>query len=156
MFKNSKAIVGMIHVSALPGTPSYRSPIKDIIAKAKFEAAVYADAGMDMIALENMHDVPYLKREVGPEITAAMAVVAHEVKQATGLPCGIQILAGANKAAFGAALAASLDFVRVEGFAFAHVADEGLMESDAGELLRYRRAIDAARIPIIADIKKKH
>jgi uncharacterized protein len=47
-------------------------------------------------------------------------------------------------------------FVRVEGFVFAHVADEGLIESGAGMLLRYQRAIGANGIRIFADIKKKH
>jgi predicted TIM-barrel enzyme len=37
--------------------------------------------------------------------------------------------------------AAGLDFVRVEGFAFAHVADEGILESSAASLLRFRRHI---------------
>ena len=39
---------------------------------------------------------------------------------------------------------------------FAHVADEGLIESTAGELLRYRRAIGADGVRVFADIKKKH
>jgi len=39
---------------------------------------------------------------------------------------------------------------------FAHVADEGLMESDAGALLRYRRAIGAETVRVFADVKKKH
>ena len=47
-------------------------------------------------------------------------------------------------------------FVRVEGFVFAHVADEGPMTADAGELLRYRRAIGADGIRVFADVKKKH
>ena len=46
--------------------------------------------------------------------------------------------------------------MRVEGFVFAHVADEGLIESSAGALLRYRRAIGADHIRVFADIKKKH
>jgi membrane complex biogenesis BtpA family protein len=54
------------------------------------------------------------------------------------------------------ALACGASFVRVEGFVFAHVADEGLIESSAGRLLRYRRAIGADRIRVFADIKKKH
>ena len=55
------------------------------------------------------------------------------------------------------AQAAGDDFVRVEGFVFAQVADEGLMpEADAGSLLRYRRQIGADRIAVLADIKKKH
>ena len=55
-----------------------------------------------------------------------------------------------------AAHACGASFVRVEGFVFAHFADEGLIESCAGELLRYRRAIGAERIRVFADIKKKH
>jgi hypothetical protein len=46
--------------------------------------------------------------------------------------------------------------VRVEGYVFAHVADEGIIESDAGMLLRYREQIGAGHVKIFADVKKKH
>lgn len=69
---------------------------------------------------------------------------------------GAQILAGANREAVAVAKAAGLQFVRAEGFVFSHVADEGLMNSCAGELLRYRRAIGAGGVLVFADIKKKH
>jgi predicted TIM-barrel enzyme len=46
--------------------------------------------------------------------------------------------------------------VRVEGFVFAHVADEGLVDAAAGPLLRYRAAIAADQVRVFADIKKKH
>lgn len=49
-----------------------------------------------------------------------------------------------------------LDFIRAEGFVFSHVADEGLLNACAGELLRYRRRIGAEHIQIFTDIKKKH
>ena len=156
MFKGRKAVIGMIHVDALPGTPRYGGSMKRIIEHALGEARIYKEAGIDVIGVENMHDIPYLNRQVGPEITAAMAVVAHEVKHQTGLPCGMQILAGANQAALAAALAADLDFIRAEGFVFAHVADEGLISSDAGALLRYRKQIGADNIAVFTDIKKKH
>ena len=52
--------------------------------------------------------------------------------------------------------ATGLDFVRVEGFAFAHVADEGIIESSAASLLRFRRQIGAERVQVWADVKKKH
>ena len=48
------------------------------------------------------------------------------------------------------------DFIRVEGYVFAHIADEGLIESCAGDLLRYRRNIGADNVLIWTDIKKKH
>ncbi len=156
IFKNSRAVIGMIHAGALPGTPASGESMEQIMARAKKEALLYREAGVDMLLVENMHDVPYLKGRVGPEITAAMALVGYEVKKAAGLPCGLQILAGANIEALGAAKAAGLDFVRVEGFVFAHVSDEGLMEGCAGELLRYRRHIGAEDVLILADVKKKH
>lgn len=104
-----------------------------------------------------MHDIPYLNRQVGPEIVASMSVVCNEVKkEANNLPCGIQILAGANKEALAVAKAAGLQFIRAEGFVFSHIADEGTMNSDAGELLRYRKQIEADDILVFTDIKKKH
>ena len=39
---------------------------------------------------------------------------------------------------------------------FSHIADEGTMNSDAGELLRYRKQIEADDILVFTDIKKKH
>ena len=151
-----KCIIGMIHVDALPGTPRFNGSFSAIVAKAKAEARLYQEAGIDMLAIENMHDRPYLNQKVGPEVAAAMAVIGYEVKQATGLPCGVQILAGANLEALAVAQAAGLDFVRVEGFVFAHIADEGLITASAGELLRYRRQIGAEGVLVLTDIQKKH
>ena len=146
----------MIHVPALPGTPRFAGSMSQILHKVAEEAKIYQAAGIDAIAIENMHDVPYLNREVGPEIVASMTQVAQVVKDNAKLPCGIQILAGANKAALAVALVAGLDFIRAEGFVFSHVADEGSMQSDAGELLRYRKQIGAEHIAVYTDIKKKH
>uniref|UniRef100_A0ABM0GKX2 Uncharacterized protein F13E9.13, mitochondrial-like n=1 Tax=Saccoglossus kowalevskii TaxID=10224 RepID=A0ABM0GKX2_SACKO len=47
-------------------------------------------------------------------------------------------------------------FIRAEGFVFAHVADEGIMNCCAGELLRYRKQIGADDVQVFTDIKKKH
>jgi membrane complex biogenesis BtpA family protein len=85
-----------------------------------------------------------------------MSVVAAEVRRAVSLPLGIQVLAGANSSALAVALASDASFVRVEGFVFAHVADEGLIEASAGSLLRYRRAVGAGNVRVFADVKKKH
>jgi membrane complex biogenesis BtpA family protein len=156
LFKVKKTVIGMIHVEALPGTPRYKNNISEIIEKALKEAEIYKKAGIDALAIENMHDIPYIKTNIGPEITAAMSVIGYEIKKASNLVCGIQILAGANKEALAVAKAANLDFIRAEGFVFAHVADEGIMESCAGELLRYRKMINAENILVFTDIKKKH
>jgi uncharacterized protein len=156
LFGVSRALVGVIHTQALPGTPSSSRSVDHIAASAAAEARVYASAGFHGIVIENTHDRPYLKGAAGPEIVAALAVIGVEVRRASALPIGVQVLAGANEAALAVALACGASFVRVEGFVFAHVADEGLIESSAGRLLRYRRTIGADGIRVFADIKKKH
>jgi len=156
LFSNPKPIIGVIHVGALPGAPANTLPVSEIIAQAVHEAAIYRDCGVDGVIIENMHDTPYLRGSVGPEIVAAMAVVGAAVKTESRLPTGIQILAGANIEAMAVAHAANLDFIRAEAYAFAHVADEGVIQSSAAALLRYRQMIGADRVRVWADVKKKH
>jgi membrane complex biogenesis BtpA family protein len=159
LFVSPKPLIAMIHVGALPGTPYSRQAVAALVEEAAAEARLLAAHGVDAIMLENMHDRPYLNRAVGPEITAAMSALLAGVRRAVGadMPLGVQVLAGANREALATAHAGGAQFIRAEGFVFAHVADEGLMpRADAGELLRYRRRIGAEAVLILADIKKKH
>lgn len=156
LFGVKRALIGVVHLQALPGTPANKLAVAEVASIAVAEARIYRDAGFHGILIENTHDRPYLKSVVGPEIVAAMSVVGAAVRRAVELPLGIQVLAGANTSAVAVALACDAAFVRVEGFVFAHVADEGLIEASAGALLRYRRAIGAEGIRVFADVKKKH
>ncbi|HEX6719729.1 MAG TPA: BtpA/SgcQ family protein [Pyrinomonadaceae bacterium] len=156
LFSRPKPVIGVIHVGALPGTPRGSQTVSDLVMQAREEAKIYKECGVDGVIIENMHDVPYLKGEVGPEIVAAMTAIGIEVKSTCELPAGVQILAGANIEAMAVAHAANLDFIRAEGYAYAHIADEGLIEASAAKLLRYRRTIAAERVQVWADIKKKH
>jgi len=156
MFNRKCSMIGMVHLQPLPGAAGYAGSIDRIMAGALDEAMTFKENGFDALMLENMHDVPYLKGRVEPETTAAMAVIASAIKYETQMPLGIQILAGANLEALGAAVASALDFIRVEAFVFAHVGDEGYQESCAAELIRRRWQLRAEHIKIFADIKKKH
>ena len=156
LFSRPKPVIGVIHVGALPGTPRSERSVRELIESAREEAKIYKECGVDGIIIENMHDVPYLKGEVGPEIVAAMTAIGTEVKIECALPVGVQILAGANIEAMAVAHAANLDFIRAEGFAYAHVADEGLIQASAAKLLRYRKMIGAERVQVWTDVKKKH
>ncbi len=146
----------MIHLMALPGTPKFNNNINEIIDSALQELETYSKANIDAFAIENMHDIPYLKNDVGHEVSSIMSIIAHEIKRQSSKPCGIQVLSSANKAAIAIAKNTGLDFIRAEGFVFGHVADEGYIDANAGELLRYRKAIDAEHIAVYTDIKKKH
>ena len=156
IFPSPKPVIAVIHVGALPGTPAGGSSVSDLARHARDEARLYTACGVNGIIIENMNDVPYLRGGVGPEIVTAMTAIGLAVKDECGLPVGIQILAGANREALAVAHAAGLDMIRVEGYVFAHVADEGWIESSAAELLRYRKMIGAENVDVWADVKKKH
>ncbi len=158
------ALVGMVHVGALPGTPRGGEGVGAIARRAAAEARVLIESGFDAIVVENMHDAPYVHSGMdgpghGAEIVAAMTVCAGAVREAVGgkMPVGMQILSGGNREAMGVAHACGLDFIRCENFVFGHVADEGvLLRAEAGALLRYRKMIGAERVKVLCDLKKKH
>jgi uncharacterized protein len=152
-----KDLIGMLHVGPLPGAPGWSGNLQPQVDRAVAEAELYRRAGFSALLLENMYDRPYLIGDrVGPETVAAMTVIGQEVRRHVNLPLGIQVLAGANRQALAVALAVGAEFLRVEGFSYAHVADEGWVEGCAGELLRARAHWKAEHIRIFADIKKKH
>jgi membrane complex biogenesis BtpA family protein len=153
-----RALIGMVHVGALPATPHAARSLDEIQRAAVADAGLLARAGFDAIIIENMHDRPYVHGVQGPEIVAAMTRLALAVRSAAPrLPLGVQVLSGGNREALAVALAADASFIRCENFVFAHVADEGLLPAaEAGPLLRYRRLIGAAHLRILADVRKKH
>ena len=157
-----KAVIGMVHVPALPGTPFNKTPVDRIVEQAAGEARLLAESGFDAVLIENMHDRPYVHGRQEPEIVAAMTRVGLAVREAacragTMLPLGVQILSGGNREAMAVAQAVGAAFIRCENFVFAHVADEGLLPlAEAGALLRYRRRIGADSVRVFVDIKKKH
>ncbi|KYB28210.1 Uncharacterized protein F13E9.13, mitochondrial-like Protein [Tribolium castaneum] len=160
LFHTTKcAVVGMVHVGALPGTPLCNKSVDSLVFKACKEAEMYLKYGLDSILVENMHDVPYIQSKYfTPETVATMTRVCTEIRKiAPGtVPCGVQVLACGNLEALAVAKACNFDFIRAEGFVFGHVADEGYTDANAGLILRYRRQIQAENVLILADIKKKH
>jgi membrane complex biogenesis BtpA family protein len=152
------ALIGMIHLPALPGSSGWGGSMRAVLDHALADARALAEGGCDALLVENMGDLPFLRGRVEPETVAAAALAVQAVA-ALGLPTGVQLLAAANREALGVAAAAGATFVRVEAFAYAHVADEGWLDACAGDLLRARRALevgDAPRVRVWADVKKKH
>lgn len=156
LFGSQCALIGVIHLPALPGAAGYSGSVDNILEGAMAEAQIYKESGFDALLVENTHDLPYLKGAVAPETTAAMAVICRALKAETKMPFGVQILAGANIEALAVAIACGLEFVRVEGFVFAHIGDEGFHDACAPNLIRRRFNLKADSIKIFADIKKKH
>jgi len=153
-----RALIGMVHVGAVPGTPYAQRTIRELAAAAADEARTLARAGFDAIIIENMHDRPYVGPPHAPAVTAALTRATLEARAAApDIPCGVQVLSFGHAEALAVALAAEAHFIRVENFVFSHVADEGLLpDAAAGTLLRLRRNLGAGQIALMCDIKKKH
>ena len=155
MFDTSDcSIVGMVHTLPLPGSPKWAGNIHAVIARAVSDAEALVQGGCTSILIENMGDLPYLNGSVYPETLVALTRVVDAL-QHISVPKGLQILAGANTQALALATIGDLDFIRVEGFAYGHVADEGWMDACAGPLLRQRATLSSV-VQIWADVQKKH
>ena len=151
-------IVGMVHSLPLPGSPRFKHhTLEEVFDFGVAEAMRLRDGGVDGILLENAGDVPFVKEaDIGAETTAAMAVLGQLIGQATGLPLGIIAVANAARASISVAMACGARFVRVNQWANAYVANEGLIEGAAGLALRHRAWIGADDVRVFADVHVKH
>jgi len=146
----------MIAVRALPGSPLYDGDDDLIVSQAITDLERYKFAGVDSVILENDHDLPYIQPPICREAIAAMTAVAKEVRSRFDGPIGIQILEAADESALEVACRTGLDFLRVEGYCFAHVGGAGIIQGSAGKLLRLRKALGSEHVKVFADVKKKH
>ena len=158
LFGRSKAVIGVIHLPALPGSPGYDGEdIATIIATAQSEAHFYQAGGLDGLIVENHGDIPFAKPDrLGPETAACMAVITRAVRLATEMPVGVNVLANGAIQALAVAKASGAAFVRVNQWANAYVANEGFIEGPAAEATRYRAWLQARGVKIFADIHVKH
>src|SRR5512133_3830632 len=90
-FGVARALIGVVHAGPLPGAPGCRLAVAEMADLAAREAAAYRSAGFHGLILENTFDRPYLRGAVGPEVVAAMAVIAGELRRAAGIPLGVQV-----------------------------------------------------------------
>lgn len=158
IFGRDKALIGMIHCPAFPGAPRYRGGDMDAIYDACMrDAERLVQGGMHGLIVENHGDIPFSKPEdIGPETPAFLSVVTDRIKRAFGLPIGINVLANAPLPALATAMAGGADFIRVNQWANAYVANEGFMEGRAAEALRYRSLLRAEHVRIFTDAHVKH
>ena len=158
IFGRRKAVIGVIHLHALPGSPDYDGESMDSLTQfALDEAGRYRQGGVDGLIVENHGDIPFAKpEELGPETASCMAVITQAVRLASGLPVGVNVLANGAVAALAVAKAAGAAFVRVNQWANAYVANEGFIEGKAGAAARYRAWLRARDVAIFADVHVKH
>lgn len=153
-----KTVIGVVHAPALPGAPGYDgTPMEEVYAAALADAIRYARGGVDALIVENHGDIPFSKPEdLGPETAASLAVMVDRVRRAVDLPVGVNVLANGAIHALAVAKAAGAPFVRVNQWANAYVANEGILEGPAAAATRYRAWLHGRGINVFADVHAKH
>jgi uncharacterized protein len=156
LFSTPRPIIGSIALRPLPGSPRFESPWQAVIDRAMDDALVLERGGVDGLSIENMGDAPFFKSEVPPETVAAMGRVLSELRRQSSLPLGVNVLRNAGRAALALAQSFGAQFVRINVLTEAVVADQGLIEGIAAEVMRARRLMGAEGIAVFADVHVKH
>lgn len=151
-----KFLAAMVAVLPLPGSPLYDGDDRKVLDQALADLDVYRKAGVDSIIFENDHDLPYIQPPLDEKGVALMARIVKEARARFEGPIGVQMLEAANITSLEIAAEADLDYIRVEAFVFAHVGGSGIINGSAGKILRRRKELQAERIKVFADVKKKH
>lgn len=149
------ALIGVIHLPALPGSPMHLLPMDEILERALTDAKTLESSGFDAVIIENFGDAPFTPGPLPPASLASMAIAAEHVRRATKLPVGINALRNDAQAALGIAAAAGASFVRVNVHTGVCATDQGMIEGDAHTTLQYRKLLGRP-ISILADVHVKH
>lgn len=149
---SKKAVIGMVHLDALPGTVRYDASagLPGIVAHARADYESLAAGGIDAVIFCNENDKPYSK-SVGPHIVAAMtSVIGQVVGARSAVPFGVDVQWD-SKAAVAVALATGASFIRGI-LCGTFCGDLGLFAPDAEGLVRFRSAIGAEHVKLLTNL----
>ncbi|BAZ41228.1 biogenesis of thylakoid protein A [Calothrix sp. NIES-4101] len=155
LFKTRTPIIGVVHLLPLPTSPRWGGNLKAVIDRAEQEAAALASGGVDGIIVENFFDAPFTKNQVDPAIVSAMTVVVQRIQNLVTQPVGLNVLRNDGRSAIAIASCVRAQFIRVNVLTGVMATDQGLIEGEAHELLRYRREL-GSDVKIFADVLVKH
>src|SRR6185503_19656412 len=133
-----KTLIGVVHLLPLPGSPRWQRNLEQLIQFAVNDAHSYQQGGADAVFVENFGDVPFTKSSVAPETIAAMTAAGRAIRAAVKLPIGFNVLRNDARAALALCAACGGNFIRVNIHTGAMLTDQGIIEGDAYETLRYR------------------
>ncbi len=155
LFKTRTPIIGVVHLLPLPTSPRWGGSLKAVIDRAEQEATALASGGVDGIIVENFFDAPFTKNQVDPAVVSAMTVVVQRIQNLVTLPIGLNVLRNDAKSAMAIATCVRAQFIRVNVLTGVMATDQGLIEGEAHQLLRYRREL-GSDVKIMADVLVKH
>jgi len=155
-FPQPKTIIGMIHLPPLPGYADSKG-IDHAISHAVADLHALEEGGVDGVLIENEFDRPH-RVMAAPETIAAMTRITRAVVQESqSVIVGCEILLNDPKASLAVARMSGAAFIRTDYFVDRMTRPEyGEFHIDPAGLLKYRSAIGADNVLILADIQVKY
>lgn len=153
------AIIGMLHLLPLPGSPRFDriGGLDKVRARLLADAKAMVEGGVDALMLENFGDVPFTAGRVGPETVAVMTALGQLVRQQfPSASLGVNVLRNDGLAALAVAEAIGARFIRVNVLCGARVTDQGVLQGIAHDLMRARSSRGLDSIKVMADVDVKH
>ena len=155
LFGSGRVFIGVVHLPPLPGSPRWNGDLGPVLDRAGREATILEQGGVRGIIVENFGDAPFTVGRVSPETVSAMTLAVDRVRQTVRLPVGVNMLRNDARSGLAVAAVTGAPFIRVNVHYGVMAADEGIVQGEAGETTRQRRALDAD-VKIIADVLVKH
>ncbi|MFM7439684.1 MAG: photosystem I biogenesis protein BtpA [Snowella sp.] len=155
IFQTKNPIIGVVHLLPLPTSARWGGSLKAVIERAEQEATALAAGGIDGIIVENFFDAPFTKDQVNPAVISAMTLIVDRLMNLVVVPVGLNLLRNDAKGALAIASCVNAQFIRVNVLNGIMATDQGLIEGNAHEILRFRREL-GSDIAIFADVLVKH
>lgn len=155
IFKTPNPIIGVVHLLPLPTSPRWGGNLKAVIDRAEQEVTALASGGVDGVIVENFFDAPFTKNQVDPAVISAMTLIVQRLMNLVTLPVGINVLRNDSQSALAIATCVRAQFIRVNVLTGVMATDQGFIEGQAHQLLRYRREL-GSDVKIFADVLVKH
>lgn len=158
IWQGKKPVIGMVHLKALPGSPSGICSLQEVYDAALYDAEALVEGGVSAVEVENQFDVPYFIGDgIGPETVAFLTAAAEKIKTAfPEIPMGIHVLLNGGKQSLAIAKAVNAQFIRCYNLMNSYIANSGYVTAAAPELMRYRKNIGAEEVMIFGDFQVKH
>ena len=147
-----KPVIGMVQLGAMPDGSRYRGgKIGPLLDAAMAEAEILGKNGVDALMVQNLGDIPVASRVTDAQV-AWMTRITSEVRAASGIPVGLNLLENDAEAMIAVASAAGADFVRIKVFVGAMMTPFGIETAQAHAAIKARNAWDADDVAIFADV----
>ena len=148
-------VYGVVHLKSLPGSPSNRLTIDEIIDSAQEDVNSLVYGGVDGIIIENFGDTPFVKDDISKRTLASFTTVVENLSIERDIKVGINVLRNDGIAALAIAEATKSQFVRINVLNNTMFTDQGVIEGDAHGVNQFKSSLNSY-VEIYADVFVKH